>query len=112
MLRTALALSALGTALTAGTATATAAPAEVPGAGDVVGGTLHGLESGVAPVTHLQLDPLARTTVDPLTNGVATKAAGFRPLGTTTVTKPLTDGASLSELPLLGQVAKALPGGR
>ena len=59
----------------------------------------------------LQLDPLARTTVDPLTNAVGAKVADFKPVGTEQVTKPLTNGASLSQLPLVGRVAKLLPGG-
>ncbi|PWI43811.1 hypothetical protein [Streptomyces sp. ICBB 8177] len=108
LLRTALALSAAGAALAAGAGAAQAS--QLPGADDVVGGTVQGLESGVSPVKHLQLDPLARTTVDPLTNGVGTQIADFKPVGTQTVTGPLTDGDSLSQLPLVGEVTNLLPG--
>ncbi|WP_432159633.1 hypothetical protein [Streptomyces sp. NRRL F-5630] len=63
---------------------------------------------GLGSVTNLQLDPLAGTTTDPLTNGVGTQVADFKPVGTTNVTGPLTNGASLAELPVAGGVVHAL----
>jgi hypothetical protein len=110
-LRTALVLSTVGAALAAGAGAAAAAPGELPGTTDAIRGTVTGLSSGIGPVKRLQLDPMARTAVDPLTNGVGTKVADFKPIGTDLITKPLTQGDSLSQLPLVGQVAKLLPGG-
>ncbi|GAA1883593.1 hypothetical protein [Streptantibioticus ferralitis] len=112
LLRTAVALSTAGAALAAGAGAASArSELHLPSSGDVVGGTLQGLDSGVAPIKHLQLYPLAKTTVDPLTNTVGTRIADFKPITTRPLTKPLSDGDSLSQLPLVGQLTKILPGG-
>ncbi|MGW7007630.1 hypothetical protein ACWGCW_33710 [Streptomyces sp. NPDC054933] len=112
LLRTAVALSTAGAALAAGAGAASArSEVHVPGGGDVVSGTLQGLASGVAPVKHLQLYPLAKTTVDPLTNAVGTQIADFKPISTRSLTKPLSDGDSLAQLPLIGPATKILPGG-
>jgi hypothetical protein len=105
LLRTALALSAAGAALVTGAGAAQAS--QLSGA---LGGALEGVSSGIAPAKHLKLDPMAGTVADPLTNGVGTQIADFKPIGTKTVTGPLTDGDSLSELPLLGPVSNIVPG--
>ena len=65
--------------------------------------------SGVAPVRDLKLDPFNNTTVDPLTNGVGSQVADFKPVSTTQATAPLTDGGSLGTLPLLGPITSVLP---
>ncbi|MGP4109833.1 hypothetical protein ACTWP5_02800 [Streptomyces sp. 4N509B] len=63
----------------------------------------------VAPALGLQLNPLAGTTTDPLTNSAGTQIADFRPLSTELLTGPLSDGASLSTLP--GELLNGLTGG-
>ncbi|WP_406137026.1 hypothetical protein [Streptomyces sp. NBC_01089] len=55
-----------------------------------------------APVADLQLDPLAKTGVDPLDNAVGTQVADFKPVSTALLTSPLTSGGALKDL---------LPGG-
>ncbi|GGV84920.1 hypothetical protein GCM10015535_30880 [Streptomyces gelaticus] len=104
----------MGAALGAGGAAAQAAPLpHVPvvgagtgfgEAGDAAGGAVtgtlgHSLGNGIAPVTHLQLDPLAGTGTDPLDNAVGTQVADFKPLSTAAVTDPLTSGGALKDLP-------------
>ncbi len=111
MLRTALAVSVVGAALAAGAGAAAAAPTELPGSRDAVGGAATSLDTGIGPVKRIPIDPLAHTAVDPLTNAVRTQVADFRPIDTRLVTKPVTDGASLSQLPLVGHFSKLLPGG-
>jgi hypothetical protein len=66
------------------------------------------LASGIAPVRDLKLDPLNNTTVDPLTNGVGSQIADFRPVSTTDATAPLTNGGSLGTLPLVGPLTGVL----
>lgn len=78
--------------------------------GAVTGALGHSLRNGIAPVTHLPLDPLAGTGTDPLDNAVGTQLADFKPLSTAAVTDPLTSGGALKDLPLVGPVAKALHG--
>ncbi|MBO8199122.1 hypothetical protein JW613_12505 [Streptomyces smyrnaeus] len=68
------------------------------GAGMALGGAL-------GAVNDLQLDPLANTGTDPLDNSVGTQIADFRPVSTAAVTGPLTRGASLGDLPLVGPLA-------
>jgi hypothetical protein len=66
------------------------------------------LADSIAPVRDLKLDPLNNTTVDPLTNGVGSQIADFRPVSTTDATAPLTNGGSLGTLPLIGPLTGAL----
>jgi hypothetical protein len=77
-----------------------------------LGGATEGLRAattyGLGSVTNLQLDPLAGTGTDPLDNGVGTQIADFKPIGTTDLTGPITSGASLSELPVAGDVVGSL----
>ncbi|BBA99707.1 hypothetical protein RVR_6440 [Actinacidiphila reveromycinica] len=126
-LRTALALTltaaAAAVALPAAAAVAADAPAGLP---DIQGATdalptsgitsmlptqsvTGALGAGIAPVRDLKLDPLNNTTVDPLTNGVGSQIADFRPISTTDATAPLTDGGSLGTLPLIGPLTGVLP---
>jgi hypothetical protein len=106
LMRSALALSAAGAALAAGAGAAAAADKT----SDDVAGAVGSLGPAIAPGTHLKLNPLGRTPVDPTTNGVGTQVADFRPISTTDVTKPLSDGDSLSQLPLAGKVTRSFPG--
>jgi len=62
----------------------------------------------VAPLTELQLDPLANTGVDPLDNGLATQVADFKPVGTNMATDLVTRGGALADLPVAGPLAKGL----
>ncbi|MFE7109581.1 hypothetical protein ACFU98_19180 [Streptomyces sp. NPDC057575] len=126
LLRAGLTVTAVGAALGAGGAAAQAAPlphVPVAGAdtglgaageaakGAVTGALGHSLSNGIAPVTHLRLDPLAGTGTDPLDNVVGTQVADFKPLSTAAVTDPLTSGGALKDLPLAGPLAQALHGG-
>ncbi|MET8742047.1 hypothetical protein [Streptomyces sp. NPDC004728] len=126
LLRAGLTVTAVGAALGAGGAAAQAAPlphVPVVGAdtglgaageaasGAVTGALGHSLSNGIAPVTHLRLDPLAGTGTDPLDNAVGTQVADFKPLSTAAVTDPLTSGGALKDLPLAGPLAQALHGG-
>ncbi|MCM2412146.1 MULTISPECIES: hypothetical protein [unclassified Streptomyces] len=119
LLRAGLTVTAVGAALGAGGAAAQAAPLPATSAAgtesgvseavDATGGALTGalgtsLDSGIAPVTHLRLDPLAGTGTDPLDNAVGTQVADFKPVSTALVTDPLTSGGALKDLPLVGQV--------
>lgn len=125
LLRAGLTVTAVGAALGAGGAAAQAAPLPVvqatgadtslgdatEAAGGAVTGALgQSLDSGIAPVTHLRLDPLAGTGVDPLDNAVGTQVADFKPLSTALVTDPVTSGGALKDLPVVGQAVDALHG--
>lgn len=124
LLRAGLTVTAIGAALGAGGAVAQAAPLPLPSAagadgtatgvqaaGNAVAGALgQSLQSGIAPVTHLRLDPLAGTGTDPLDNTVGTQVADFKPLTTGLVTDPLTSGGALKDLPVVGQLTRLLHG--
>jgi hypothetical protein len=68
----------------------------------------------VGPALDLQLNPMANTTTDPLSNSAGTQIADFRPISTDIVTGPLAEGASTRELPgaLLGGVLGLLGQGQ
>ncbi|MFF1921106.1 hypothetical protein ACFVW8_11105 [Streptomyces sp. NPDC058221] len=124
LLRAGLTVTAVGAALGAGGAAAQAAPlpaapatgsdstglgAATDAAGGAVAGALgQSLDSGIAPVTHLRLDPLAGTGTDPLDNAVGTQIADFKPVSTALVTDPVTSGGALKDLPVVGQVTGLL----
>ncbi|MFD5872439.1 hypothetical protein [Streptomyces sp. NPDC060322] len=128
LLRAGLTLTALGAALGTGGAAAQAAPLPAtPATGsDTADSTLgavgdaaapaltsalgYGLAGAVKPVTDLQLDPLAGTGVDPLDNAVGAQIADFKPVTTALVTDPLTSGAALGDLPVVGQVTGLITG--
>ncbi|MGA4839972.1 hypothetical protein [Streptomyces sp. G45] len=124
LLRAGVALGVAGVALGAGGAGAVAAPAAAPAEAPASGlsglgnldattageGLLHGLGQAVRPVKRLQLDPLAGTGVDPLDNAVGTQVADFKPVSSAVATAPITQGGSISDLPVVGAVANALPG--
>ncbi|MEU1470751.1 hypothetical protein ABZ434_21260 [Streptomyces sp. NPDC005761] len=125
LLRAGLTVTAVGAALGAGGAAAQAAPlplvqatgtdTSLGEAGEAAGGAVtgalgHSLDNGIAPVTHLRLDPLAGTGVDPLDNAVGTQVADFKPVSTAAVTDPVTSGGALKDLPVVGQVVGLLHG--
>ncbi|MFJ8883260.1 hypothetical protein ACIRJR_07590 [Streptomyces sp. NPDC102402] len=128
LLRAGLTLTALGAALGAGGAAAQAAPLPAaPATGsDTADSTLgavgdaaapaltsalgYGLAGAVKPITDLQLDPLAGTGVDPLDNAVGAQIADFKPVTTALVTDPLTSGAALGDLPVIGEVTGLITG--
>ncbi|MFD7642215.1 hypothetical protein ACFV4P_16330 [Kitasatospora sp. NPDC059795] len=119
------ALAALGTALLLGAATAQTAHAatEQPGglplpathlqptdAQGALGGTTAGLGYAIAPAKDLRLDPWAGSSADLLNNGVAVVPDnGVGPVGTGTVTGPLSAGGGAKNLPLAGPLLTALP---
>ncbi|MFW3461733.1 hypothetical protein ACN24M_14885 [Streptomyces microflavus] len=127
LLRAGLTVTALGAALGAGAGSAQAVSlppvAEIPeqgvtavqavteSAGPAVTSALGtSLASSVAPITDLQLHPLANTGVDPLDNAVGTQIADFQPVTTAVLTDPLTSGGALSDLPVVGQVTRLVTG--
>ncbi|MFB7865358.1 MULTISPECIES: hypothetical protein [unclassified Streptomyces] len=69
---------------------------------------LEGVGHGVAPLTRLQIDPLANTGVDPLDNGLGTQVADFKPVGTNLVTDHVTKGGALADLPVAGPLTQGL----
>lgn len=68
------------------------------------------LKPAVAPVRNLTLDPLSNTGVDPLDNGIGSQVADFKPVSTTAVTDPITQGGSLGTLPVVGPATGMLGG--
>ncbi|MDI3423561.1 hypothetical protein [Streptomyces luteolus] len=123
LMRAGLTLAAAGAALGAGGAATAAAqplPAAVPAQLPVPLGDLDVLAAGQAltgslpyttgPLKNLQLDPLAKTGVDPLDNAVGTQVADFQPVSTAAVTDPVTDGGTLGTLPVVGTATGLLPG--
>ncbi|MEU3602893.1 hypothetical protein ABZ714_29925 [Streptomyces sp. NPDC006798] len=114
-----LAVAAVAATLSAGSA-AQAAPMAVPVGGEALGSALSGpgagltgaLTNSVTGLAYLkehQLNPLAQTGVDPLANGVGTQIADFKPIGTDLVTGPLSNGAALQDLPVIGGLVGTLP---
>ncbi|MFJ5706144.1 hypothetical protein [Streptomyces sp. NPDC093105] len=77
-------------------------------AGAAGAGALTGVAHGVGPLTRLQLDPLAKTGVDPLANGVGAQVADFKPVGTDLVTGHLTRGGAVADLPVAGPLTQQL----
>lgn len=71
-------------------------------------GALSGVTHGVGPLTRLQLDPLAKTGVDPLDNGLGTQVADFKPVGTNLVTDHLTQGGAVADLPVASPLTQGL----
>ncbi|MFJ5289907.1 hypothetical protein [Streptomyces sp. NPDC088348] len=111
LLRIGLTLSVAGAALGMGGAAAQAATPASPGSPAAALGHLGpspvqvltgAVGHATAPVANLQLDPLAKTGVDPLDNAVGTQIADFKPVSTALLTSPLTSGGALKDL---------LPGG-
>ncbi|MEV5599563.1 hypothetical protein [Streptomyces sp. NPDC052496] len=117
LLRAGLAITAAGAALTAAGAAPAGAAAghdsdlDIEAAGTALGGALlHSVAGGVGPVKSLQLDPLAGTAADPLTNKIGTQVADFKPLTTGLVTDPIARGGALGDMPVTENVMGLLPG--
>ncbi|MCA1220670.1 hypothetical protein [Streptomyces sp. 8L] len=118
LLRVGLTVTAAGAALGLGSAAAQAADAQDAGAQQAAGATAQALTGAVGnvgkgallPLTNLQLDPLAKTGVDPLDNGVGTQIADFKPVSTKPLTDPVTQGGALGTLPVTGDVLGMLGG--
>ncbi|MFD8481319.1 hypothetical protein [Kitasatospora sp. NPDC059673] len=119
------ALAALGTALLLGAVTAQTAHAETEqlaglplpathlqptDAQQALGGTTSALGYAIAPAKDLRLDPWANSGADVFNNGVAVVPDnGLGPIGTGTLTKPLSAGGGAKDLPLAGPLLNALP---
>ncbi|WP_432746346.1 hypothetical protein H7827_17260 [Streptomyces sp. JH002] len=97
VLRLAAATAAATGAVVAAAGGASASPT-TDNIGAALAGTQTALTYGLAGPLDLQLNPLAGTVADPLTNGVDTQVADFQPVGTTTLTQPLSEGASTNDL--------------
>lgn len=119
LLRAGLTVTVAGAALgVGGAATASAAPVPAPQASDNLPAAGAGVyravqevaAGGLGPAKNLKLNPLAGTGADPLDNAVGTRIADFKPVSTAPLTAPLTQGAALGDLPLVGPATGLLPG--
>ncbi|MFI8369156.1 hypothetical protein [Streptomyces sp. NPDC085466] len=116
LLKAGLTVTAAGAAVFgAGAGAQAVAPVPLPvdslsrtDAGAAGAGALTGVTHGLGPLTRLQLDPLAKTGVDPLANGVGTQVADFKPVGTGLVTDHLTQGGAVADLPVAGPLTQKL----
>ncbi|MFF3453151.1 hypothetical protein ACFYXH_02255 [Streptomyces sp. NPDC002730] len=79
------------------------------GQGRSLAGMVTNSVTGVGQVKSLQLNPLAKTGVNPLDNNVSTQVADFNPVATEAVTGPLANGAALKDLPVAKRATGALP---
>ncbi|MEU9079241.1 hypothetical protein ACFYUY_20085 [Kitasatospora sp. NPDC004745] len=113
--------AAVGAAMLLGAGSAQAAPAAGPApgpatlaktdVGQALNGTTSGLGYGVAPIKSLRLDPWANSSADVLNNGATVQPdQGLAPVGTGTLTGPLSAGGGVKDLPLVGGLTGALPG--
>ena len=113
LLQAGLTVSAAGAALVAG-GTATAHAAVAPTKPSEIGATAKALTGALGaatgPIKGARLDPLAKTPVDPFTNGIGAQIADFKPISTTQLTRPLTTGGGLEDVPVVGAATKVLPG--
>ncbi|MFB7904936.1 hypothetical protein [Kitasatospora sp. NPDC056076] len=115
--------AAVGAVVLLGAGSAQAAPAagQEPAAGpatlaktdvgQALNGTTAGLGYGVAPIKSLRLDPWANSSADVLNNGATVRPdQGLAPVGTGTLTGPLSAGGGVKDLPLVGGLSGVLPG--
>ncbi|MFG3226422.1 hypothetical protein ACGF07_16780 [Kitasatospora sp. NPDC048194] len=115
--------AAVGAAVLLGAGSAQAAPAagQAPSGGpatlartdvgQALSGTTAGLGYGVAPIKSLRLDPWANSSADVLNNGATVQPdQGLAPVGTGTLTGPLSAGGGIKDLPLAGGLTGILPG--
>ncbi|MDJ0370125.1 hypothetical protein QMK19_10695 [Streptomyces sp. H10-C2] len=111
LLRAAATVTVAAAALAAtGSASANAAPTGIDSTRGSEADLGAALGPALSPVKNLRLNPLAKTGVDPLDNAVAPQVADFKPVSTAAVTGPLTRGDSVSQLPLVGEATRLLPG--
>ncbi|MFI9360612.1 hypothetical protein ACIG5E_06060 [Kitasatospora sp. NPDC053057] len=79
--------------------------------GQALNGTTAGLGYGVAPIKSLRLDPWANSSADVLNNGATVQPdQGLAPVGTGTLTGPLSAGGGVKDLPLVSGLSGVLPG--
>ncbi|MFI9160574.1 hypothetical protein [Kitasatospora aureofaciens] len=79
--------------------------------GQALNGTTTGLGYGVAPIKSLRMDPWANSSADVLNNGATIQPdQGLAPVGTGTLTGPLSAGGGVKDLPLVGGLTGVLPG--
>ncbi|MEU6971399.1 hypothetical protein AB0A71_27385 [Kitasatospora aureofaciens] len=79
--------------------------------GQALNGTTTGLGYGVAPIKSLRVDPWANSSADVLNNGATIQPdQGLAPVGTGTLTGPLSAGGGVKDLPLVGGLTGVLPG--
>ncbi|MFD5468806.1 hypothetical protein ACFWIQ_39305 [Kitasatospora sp. NPDC127059] len=79
--------------------------------GQALNGTTSGLGYGIAPIKSLRLDPWANSSADVLNNGATVQPdQGLAPVGTGTLTGPLSAGGGVKDLPVVGGLSGVLPG--
>ncbi|MFH8381054.1 hypothetical protein ACH4E7_08925 [Kitasatospora sp. NPDC018058] len=107
----------LGTGSAQAATTSGQAPAAGPASltrtdvGQALNGTTTGLGYGVAAIKSLRLDPFANSSADVLNNGATVQPdQGLAPVGTSTLTGPLSAGGGIKDLPLVGGLTGVLPG--
>jgi hypothetical protein len=103
-------LRAAAVAVTSAAALASVGAASADAAGDARGGGRLAGEAILNAPKYLPVNPLARTSVNPLDNSIGSQIADFKPVSTADVTKPIADSRSVADLPLLGGALKSLPG--
>ncbi|MFK4144183.1 hypothetical protein [Streptomyces sp. NPDC004065] len=104
-----VAVGAGATAAAAGTSPAADGPDRHPSAGEAGPGSALKEVTGVTgravgPVADMRPNVFAGTGVDPLSNAVGTEVADFEPVGTRTVTDPVTKARSVGSVPVVGRV--------
>lgn len=102
----------LGAAPATSSATHGTAALSRPQIGPALAGTTGALGYATHPVKEMRLDPLAASSADPLSNGLALQpdAPGDTPVSTALLTDSLSSGGGLAELPLAGRAVGLLPG--
>ncbi|MFD3456432.1 hypothetical protein ACFWVC_30210 [Streptomyces sp. NPDC058691] len=112
LLRTAaLAVSSVAALAVAGAAQAGAAQPDGQGSADKSAKSAKETASAVVgTINYLPVNPLARTTVNPLDNAVGSQVSDFKPVSTAMLTKPVADSRSVADLPLVGGLVRTLQG--
>ncbi|MEU6340424.1 hypothetical protein ABZ883_05655 [Streptomyces sp. NPDC046977] len=104
----ALAVSSVAALTVAGAAQAGAAQPDGQGSSDKAGKET--ASALVGTINYLPVNPLARTSVNPLDNAVGSQVSDFKPVSTAMLTKPVADSRSVAELPLVGGLVRKLQG--
>ncbi|MFF3563359.1 hypothetical protein ACFYXS_25250 [Streptomyces sp. NPDC002574] len=109
LLRTAaLAVSSVAALAVAGAAQAGAAQPDGQGSADK--SAKETASAVVGTINYLPVNPLARTSVNPLDNAVGSQVSDFKPVSTAMLTKPVADSRSVADLPLVGGLVRTLQG--
>ncbi|MDH6124402.1 hypothetical protein [Kitasatospora sp. GP82] len=119
-------LTALGAALLLGTAAPAASAASETGGATLpdpsarlqnvevapaLSGATGALGHAVKPAKEMRLDPFARSSADVLDNSVSIEPDnGLKPISSSVLTKPLSDGGGARDLPQVGPLLGVLPG--